>query len=311
MKSLPQKMLFFILLCATALGFILVGYFSTSTKPAAVVVDFNKTISPQIEESVKVLHVAVAAMTSPQRTRRRYHDLLKLIGQELGCRIEFVQRPTYNEVDALLRDNKVDLAFICSGSYALGHDRYNLELLAIPIINGKKTYNSNIIVAQDSPYTSITDLRQQRFAFTSKASNTGYLAPSYLFQTNNISIDSFFSDIIFTHSHDNSVHAVASGLVDAAAVDSLVLDHMLIDNDKDAQNVRVIHTSEDFGIPPIVVPHQLAPKLKQQLQRFFLAAHRSAEGQEILNALRIDYFTMPHDHNYNSIREMARLCNNL
>lgn len=111
-----------------------------------------------------------------------------------------------------------------------------------------------------------------------------------------------------SHGHDNSVQAVANGLVAGAAVDALILDHMVLENSPDALNVRIIHTSEDFGIPPVVVPQQLDPTLKQQLRNFFLNAHKTEKGRKILNALRIDYFTLGDNNNYDSIREMARIC---
>ena len=296
------------LLLITAIGIFIVSLLSITPSSTDETINFDKTTEVPLDHVGPTLHVAVAAMTSPQTTRRLYRDLILSIGDELHYSVDFIQRPTYTEVDKLLEKHEVDVAFICSGSYALGHDLYGVELLVVPVIDGKTTYNSNIIVAKDSPFQSLADLRNHRFAFTSKTSNTGCLAPSFLLATQDESAQTFFAETLISHGHDNSVQAVAKGLVDGAAVDSLILEHMIIENDPDALNVRIIHTSNDFGIPPVVVPKQLDPKLKQQLRNFFLEAHKTPKGREILNSLRIDHFTLGNDSDYNSIREMAQVC---
>lgn len=296
------------LLLLTAIGLFIASLLSITPSATDVTINFDKTVIIPHEHTGPTLHVAVAAMTSPQTTGRLYRDLILLIGEKLHYSAEFIQRSTYTEVDKLLERNEVDVAFVCSGSYALGHNLYGLELLAVPVIDGKTTYNSNIIVAKDSPFQLLEDLRGHRFAFTSKTSNTGCLAPSFLLATQDESPQTFFSETLMSHGHDNSVQAVANGFVAGAAVDSLILNHMIIENDPDALKVRIIHTSNDFAIPPVVVPKQLDPKLKQQLRDFFLTAHQSPEGRKILNALRIDHFTLGNDSDYNSIREMANVC---
>lgn len=296
------------LLLLVAIGIFIASVLSTTPNSTDMTINFDETVAVAHKKTGPTLHVAVAAMTSPQTTGRLYHDLILLIGEKLHYNVEFIQRPTYTEVDKLLETNQVDVAFVCSGSYALGHDLYGLELLVIPVIEGKTTYNSNIIVANDSPFQSFNDLRHKRFAFTSKTSNTGCLAPSFLLATDGESAKTFFSETLMSHGHDNSIQAVANGLVDGAAVDSLILDHMISENNPDALAVRVIHTSSDFAIPPVVVPKQLDPELKQQLRNFFLEVHHSDEGRQILSALRIDHFTIGNDTDYNSIREMANVC---
>lgn len=298
------------LLWLTAISIFIASVLSITPSATDVTINFDKTVDDQHKQTGTTLYVAVAAMTSPQATHKLYRDLILLISEKLNYSVEFIQRPTYTEVDKLLKENKVDVAFVCSGSYALGHDLFELELLVIPVIEGKTTYNSNIIVAKDSPFQKLADLRHQRFAFTSKTSNTGCLSPKYLLETQGYSAENFFSTTLMSHGHDNSVQAVSNGLVDGAAVDSLILNHMILENDPDALNVRTIHTSNNFGIPPVVVPKQLDPTLKEQLRTFFLEAHQSPEGRKILSALRIDYFTLGDDSHYNSIREMARVCAN-
>jgi len=64
------------------------------------------------------LRVAVAAVISPEGTVDSYRPLLNYLGTKLGRPIELVQRRTYAEVNDLIRDGKVDLAFVCTRASA-------------------------------------------------------------------------------------------------------------------------------------------------------------------------------------------------
>ena len=93
-----------------------------------VIVDFDKTITDNRSETDiskgVVLNVAVAAMISPKETFSFYQDLLDYIGSKMDRNVNLVQRKTYGEVNALFQKGQVDLAFICSGPYAVEKEKY-------------------------------------------------------------------------------------------------------------------------------------------------------------------------------------------
>ena len=80
--------------------------------------------------------------------------------------MQFIQRKTYDEINELIRKGEVDLAFICTGPYASGRERYGFEALATPIVRGEPYYQSYLIVNRDSPFNKFEDLRGRKFAFT-------------------------------------------------------------------------------------------------------------------------------------------------
>ena len=120
----------------------------------AVVVDFTKTVAVERPissdpESVQ-LKVAVAAIISPKETFAYYRQLLDYIGQKLGREIQFIQRKTYGEINELLAKGRIDLAFICSGPYAVGKEKHGFELLATPVVQNSHFYHSYLIVNKNS-----------------------------------------------------------------------------------------------------------------------------------------------------------------
>lgn len=250
------------------------------------------------------LRVGMAGIVTPTLTLQNHRELVIFMGHELGRQATLVMRPTYAEVNGLIRRRQVDVSFVCSLSYVEGSDNSSMELLVAPLVNGRTVYYSYLIVPHDSPITSYGDLRQSVFAFTDPLSNSGHLAPVYYLTLLGETPETFFSRYIYTHSHDNSVIAVANGLADGAAVDSLVYDQLAITNPELVSKTRVIARWGPYGIPPVVVNPALDPQLKEQLRNFFLNLHNSATGAKILHSLGIDRFVIVEDNLYDSIRQM-------
>ncbi|MEW5725166.1 MAG: phosphate/phosphite/phosphonate ABC transporter substrate-binding protein [Thermodesulfobacteriota bacterium] len=274
----------------------------------AVVVDFKKTL-PAKRPTDQVparpaLRVAVAAMVTPQETHVLYQRLIRYLGLKLDREVEFVLRQTYREVNELFGRGGLDLAFMCSGPYVSGRDKYGFELMAAPEVRGSHFYHSYLLVGRDSPARSLADLRGTTFAFTDPDSNTGRLAPTCWLARINERPETFFGRTIYTYSHDNSIMAVARGLVDGAAVDSLIWDYYNEVDPRYTSQTRVIMKSEPYGIPPLVAAPRLPPGLKESLRSILFDMHQDAEGRGILAELKIDRFVPAQEEWYESVARM-------
>ena len=167
---------------ALGLALMVIGCSGDSDK---AVVDFSKTVPvarPGDRASpTPPLRVAVAAMISPKETLDLYRQLLAYLGHKLGKDLEFVQRKTYAEINELLGKGQIDLAFICSGPYVAGREKYGFDPPGRPRGPWAATYyRSYLIVNKESSFHRLEDLRGHTFAFTDPDSNTGRLVPTYL-----------------------------------------------------------------------------------------------------------------------------------
>ena len=251
------------------------------------------------------LRVAVAAVLSPEATFDNYGPLLDYLSQRLDRPVELLQRPTYAEINELVRTGQADVAFVCGGAFVEGEREGYMTLLAAPQVDGAVTYQSVVIVPADSPARSLEDLRGRRFAFTDPLSNSGRLYVTYLLWQQGETPESFFRETIFTYSHDNSVQAVADGIVDGAAVDSLVYHSLLRLQPDLADRTRVIHQSPAFGIPPVAVHPDLDPDLRTQVKQALLDMSTDPAGEAVLDTLHVDGFVAGDRSLYDSIRQMA------
>ena len=251
------------------------------------------------------LRIAVAAVLSPKETLVSYRSLLTYMGDSLDRPVELVQRQTYAETNDLLRSGEVELAFVCGGAFVQGEHDFGMELLVLPQVRGQTTYESYIIVPQDSPAQSLADLRGKVFAFTDPLSNSGRLVPSYMLLSMGELPEKFFARSIYTYGHDNSIKAVAARLVDGAAVDSLVYEYTIAKNSQYLASTRIIYRSPEYGNPPVVVNPKLDPMLKDQLRNLLLNLDQSEAGRAVLSDLLVDRFLPPDPKAYDGIREIA------
>jgi phosphonate transport system substrate-binding protein len=250
------------------------------------------------------IKIAVAGVISPKESFVYYEELLAYVSERLGRPVKLVQRETYQEINDLVKYGHVDAAFVCSGAYVEGHDKFGMELLVAPVAYGEPVYYSYIIVPSDSYIMQFEDLRGKKFAFSDPMSNTGKLAPTYMLAEINETPASFFDMYIFTYNHDKSIEAVAEKLVEGAAVDSLIWDYLNETRPELTSKTRIIKKSQPFGIPPVVVPSNLDPELKEELKEIFLHMYEDERGKEILSKIKIDLFIEVEDSHYNSIRKM-------
>ena len=250
------------------------------------------------------LRVAVAAVISPEGTVQSYSPLLNYLEDKLNRPIELVQRRTYLEVNDLIEHGEVDVAFVCTSAYVEGHDTFGLELLVVPQVDGKTTYNSVLIVPSSSKAQSMSDLQDKVFAFTDPISLSGRVYPTYMVDQLGFTPEVYFARTFFTYSHDEAIRAVAKGLADGAAVDSLVFEFALVRDPTLAEKVRIIHRSPDFGIPPVVFSPFTRPQVKADLQSLFLEMSNDPSAQEALNSIGVQRFVIIEDSAYDDVREL-------
>ena len=102
-------------------------------------------------------------------------DLLKsYLEKSTGRPVQLVTRRTYEEISALLISNQLSGAWICSPPFLTY--RAQLELLAVPVWNGKPLYRSYLITDAARAAQSIDDLAGDIHAFSDPNSNSGYVA---------------------------------------------------------------------------------------------------------------------------------------
>ena len=248
------------------------------------------------------LRIAVAPIISPEKSLTLYKDFVDYLGNAVDRKGVFITRPTYIEINELLRSGNCDLAFVCTYPYVQGKKDFDMQAIAIPVIKEKSTYHSYIIVPNSSKAKSLLDLKGKRFASADFLSTSGWLFPALWLYKHNIEPEHFFSEHIITRSHDKSVYSVAQGYVDGAAVDNIVYEQLPQDI---LAKTKIILKSPPFGMPPIVANSKVDTDLKNKIVKVLLNMHKDSYAREILANLGIDRFITVKDKFYENIENMV------
>lgn len=217
-------------------------------------------------------------------------DLLKAyLEKSTGRPIQLVTRRTYEEISALLISNQLSGAWICSPPFLTY--RAQLELLAVPVWNGKPLYRSYLIADAACAAQSIDDLAGDIHAFSDPNSNSGYVATAAELAAKGLKPEKFFRQMFFTYGHENVVRAVASGLAQSGSVDGYVYEVLKEVEPALTGATRLVRASPWFGFPPIAGPlAAVGTENRDCLRRALLTAHADDLGRQLLKALRLDAF---------------------
>lgn len=276
---------------------------SKEEEPLAIDLKSSPNLTADSLKNGDIIRFAFAPVHKPEKAFSSYQLFTKYLGAHLKTPVELIQRKTYFEVNEMLRNGAIQFALVCTGAYVIGDRDFGLDLMVVPRYRGKPEYYSFIIVRKESPIREIKDLEGKRIALSDPLSNSGYFYPMFLVREMGKDPNTFFSQTLFTYSHDGSILAVMEGIADVAAVDSLIYDYELDHNAELGQSLRIIHKSPPFGINPIVSSRRTPKGIVEAVRQILLDMDQDEEGRRILELLRIDSFIEPPEGLYDSTKK--------
>jgi phosphonate transport system substrate-binding protein len=225
--------------------------------------------------------------------------------KQLKRPVIFIQRDSYRETMDLIKQGKLDFAWLCDYPYiALGGA---VRLLAVASYQQQPLYHSYLIVpSKDSATKSILDLKGKVFAYADPNSNTGYVVPRHALKKAGIDANSFFRKTFFTWSHSKAIRAVATGLAEGAAVDSYVWDSLQKVDPALVAKTRIVWTSEAFGFPPIVAERSVSQADFDAFQSALFKMQDDPAGRALLAKLNLDGFVAGTPSLYKNVTDMMR-----
>ena len=142
------------------------------------------------------------------------------IAEALGVEVKVFTPADYNGVMQGLLGGSIDAAWMGASSYAGTYiaDPEAVEpVLVKQNLDGSIGYYSIGFARADSGVTSLEDMAGKKFGFGDPNSTSGYLIPSIEIAEAGFSMEpgDYFSDVVFTGGHEQTIVAVNNGDVDA------------------------------------------------------------------------------------------------
>lgn len=226
--------------------------------------------------------------------------LRRYLARQLGQDVELVQRRTYEEITSLLVSGQISAAWICGYPYVAY--RSQLELVAVPVWQGRPFYQSYLIARRGRGASKLDELRGDVHAFSDPNSNSGYLVTAAMLAQLRLRPSDFFRQTFYTYGHRNVVRAVASGLAQSGSVDGYVWEVMRDIEPDLTSRTEIIHRSDWLGFPPIACPKPLAGSAAiERLRGALLGMTSDGDGRDALALLKLDGFAEEKDGIFDTI----------
>lgn len=215
------------------------------------------------------------------------------------------------ERERALHAGQVHVGWLCGLPYIqeAARARPRLELLAAPVMRapryaGRPVYFSDLIVRRDHPARCLADLCGARVAINETNSHSGYGVLRHALADARLP-HGFFSGVIESGAHQRSLALIESGQVDAAAIDSTVLETELRAMPGRADALRSIATLGPSPIPPWVASTSLPATMRAALRTALLALPHDPQCSAAFQHAQVLGFSPVDDAWYDSIRRMA------
>ena len=273
-------------------------------------IDFNQTVNISATKNIvddkiqRPVFIAIASVISPSETIGAYRQIARYITQETGRPASLIQRKTYAEVNQLLANGDVDLAFVSTGAYCSYRGMNEIEILVMAEHSGTSSYTPELIVHADSRIRSLRDLQGKVFAFTDPLSFSGHMAIVDSLRKMNTAPEKFFQRYFYTYSHDKSIWAVANKVADGASLDSQMYEYVKWKNPDLIRDIRIISTLDPAPTGPVVINKNLRPEQKERFRQLFLRMDQAPELRSAFHTLMIDRFIKANAKVYTPLREL-------
>ena len=233
------------------------------------------------------------------------------LSRQSSIPIEFIDNIPWQERDDQINSGEIDIAWICGLPYAKKVDGKvaEIELLAAPFMareryQNEPIYFSDVVVSAESAFQTFEDLRGASWAYNEPGSQSGYNIARYHLASLGEK-EGYFGIVIQAGSHERSLKLILRGKVDAAAIDTTVLDIELAHKPEIAEQIRIVETLGPSPIPPYVISTKLPREQREQLRAILLDMHNQPDGKKVLHEAAMLRFDAVRDEDYDVIREMA------
>jgi len=253
-----------------------------------------------------VLRVTAIPDEAPTELARKFAPLGQYLEAKLGMKVEWTPVTDYAAAVEALVNKKVDLAWF--GGFTFVQASVRSDGRVIPLVQREEDekFRSVFITDANSGINKLEDLKGRTLSFGSPSSTSGHLMPRSFLLAAKINPDSDLKRVSFSGAHDATIAAVASGKVDAGALNASVWDKFVAEKKVDTAVVKVFYTTPGFYDYNWSVNADMPADLRNKITQAFLALDASTpQGKEILGLQRATRFIPTKAENYNSIRAAA------
>lgn len=237
-------------------------------------------------------------------TNARWTPMMDYLSKTLGVKVSLRIVNDYAAVIEGQKAGNIHVALYGPASYARAYKiGADISPFALEVSKSAgKGYYSVLYVKKDSPYKKIEDLKGKPVAFVDPNSTSGNNVPRFEMNKLGLDPDKFFSKVVYSGTHENSVLALQQGTVDAAfnawdSETSSTLTKMETKGMAKYSDYRIIFKSAQIINSPLAYLNSLPDDMKSAIRDAFLNAYKNDQAafDKAYDGKYLSYEPVKHD----------------
>ena len=259
-----------------------------------------------VAHAQQIFRITAIPDESPTELARKAGPLVKYLEGKLGMKVEWTPVTDYAAAVETLVNKKIDMAWFGGFTFVQANHRSGGKV--IPLVQREEDEKfRSVFITSDAAIKSLADLKGKDVSFGSQSSTSGHLMPRSFLLQNGLNPDKDFRRVAFSGAHDATIAAVASGKVQAGALNISVWEKFVADKKVDTDKVKVFYTTPPYYDYNWTVHADMPAALREKLSQALLSLTKSTpEGKEILELQRATRFVPTKAENYKGIEAAAR-----
>ena len=254
----------------------------------------------------QVLRVTAIPDESPTELARKFAPLGQYLESKLGMKVEWTPVTDYAAAVETVVNKKIDLAWFGGFTFVQANVRSGGKIVPLVQREEDEKFRSVFITDAKSGITKLEDLKGKTLSFGSQSSTSGHLMPRSYLLAAKINPDADLKRVAFSGAHDATIAAVASGKVDAGALNISVWEKFVAEKKVDPAHVKVFYTTPAYFDYNWSVHADMTQALQDKIKAAFLALDpNTPQGKEILGLQRATKFIPTKPANYEGIKAAA------
>ncbi|MFG6466238.1 putative selenate ABC transporter substrate-binding protein [Roseateles sp. BYS87W] len=257
-------------------------------------------------QAQQVLRVTAIPDESPTELARKFAPLGAYLESKLGMKVEWTPVTDYAAAVETVVNKKIDLAWFGGFTFVQANVRSGGKIVPLVQREEDEKFRSVFITDAKSGINKLEDLKGKTLSFGSASSTSGHLMPRSFLLAAKINPDVDLKRVAFSGAHDATIAAVASGKVDAGALNISVWEKFVNEKKVDPSAVKVFYTTAPYFDYNWSVHADMPQALQDKIKAAFLALDpNTPQGKEILGLQRATKFIPSKPANYDGIKAAA------
>ena len=259
-----------------------------------------------VTHAQQVFRITAIPDESPTELARKAGPLIQYLESKLGMKVQYTPVTDYAAAVETLVNRKVDMAWFGGFTFVQAYHRSNGKIIPIVQRTEDEVFKS-VFITTDPSIKTLADLKGKDVSFGSQSSTSGHLMPRSFLLEAGLNPDKDFRRVAFSGAHDATIAAVASGKVQAGALNGSVWDKFVAEGKVDTTKVRAFYVTPPYYDYNWSVHADMPAALREKLTAAMLALDPATpEGSAILKLQRATRFVPTKVENYKGIEAAAQ-----